>query len=78
MKADGSSKQNISKGVTRDSEPVWSPDGQWIAFTRTAIKPSDSEQMDIWIMKSDGTEQRQLTFNQSISHPIRPVGASNS
>jgi Tol biopolymer transport system component len=64
MKADGSAKQNISHGKTRDSEPVWSPDGQWIAFTRTAKNISGQEAMDIWIMKSDGTEQRQVTFNQ--------------
>ena len=64
MKADGSDKQNISHGKTRDSEPVWSPDGQWIAFTRTTGKSSGEDAMDIWIMKSDGTEQRQVTFNQ--------------
>jgi TolB protein len=65
MQADGSDKQNISKGTTRDSEPFWSPDGQWIAFTRTANKPPKPETMDIWIMKSDGTEQRQVTFNKT-------------
>jgi len=64
MNADGSAKQNISHGKTRDSEPVWSPDGQWIAFTRTAKDASGQEAMDIWIMKSDGTSQRQVTFNQ--------------
>jgi TolB protein len=65
MQADGSDKQNISKGTTRDSEPFWSPDGQWIAFTRTANKPPKPETMDIWIMKNDGTEQRQVTFNNT-------------
>lgn len=61
MNSDGSGKKDISKGKTRDSEPVWSPDGQWIAFTRT---PKGSNAMDIWIMKSDGTEQRQVTANK--------------
>jgi TolB protein len=64
MKADGSDKRNVSHGKTRDSEPVWSPDGQWIAFTRTASNPPGSETMDIWIMKRDGTEQCQVTFNE--------------
>jgi TolB protein len=72
MKADGSDKQNISQGKTRDSEPVWSPDGQWIAFTRTANKPPGPETMDIWIMKSDGTEQRQVTFNKTNSASYSP------
>jgi TolB protein len=72
MKADGSDKQNISQGKTRDSEPVWSPDGQWIAFTRTANKPPGPVTMDIWIMKSDGTEQRQVTFNKTNSASYSP------
>lgn len=65
MKSDGSSKQNVSKGTTRDSEPVWSPDGQWIAFTRTDKNPPGPETMNIWLMKSDGTQQRQVTFNKA-------------
>jgi len=64
MKADGSEKHNVSEGKTRDSEPAWSPDGQWIAFTRTAGNPPAEGPMDIWIMKSDGTEQHPATFNQ--------------
>jgi len=72
MKADGSAKQNISHGATRDSEPAWSPDGQWIAFTRTANKPPGPETMDIWIMKSDGTKQRQVTFNNGNSASYSP------
>jgi Tol biopolymer transport system component len=72
MKADGSAKQNISHGTTRDSEPAWSPDGQFIAFTRTANKAPGPETMDIWIMKSDGTEQRQVTFNHSNSASYSP------
>lgn len=64
MKADGSEKHNVSQGKTRDSEPVWSPDGQWIAFTRTAGNPPAEGAMDIWIMKRNGTEQHQVTFNQ--------------
>ncbi len=65
MNADGSSKHDISKGSTRDSEPVWSPDGQWIAFTRTSNNPPNEGAMDIWIMKSDGTQQQPVTFNKS-------------
>jgi Tol biopolymer transport system component len=63
MRSDGTEKTDVSHGKTRDSEPVWSPDGKWIAFTRTAGKPPGLETMDIWIMKSDGTEQRQITRN---------------
>ena len=64
MNADGSNVQNISKGTTRDSEPVWSPDGKWIAFTRTATNPPCPDRMDVWIMRSDGTGQQQITHNE--------------
>lgn len=69
MKNDGTDKQNISNGKSRDSEPAWSPDGEWIAFTRTAhletnADPDSEDIMDIWIMRNDGTQQRQLTRNK--------------
>lgn len=72
MMADGSAKKNISHGTTRDSEPAWSPDGQFIAFTRTANRPPGPETMDIWIMKSDGSEQQQVTFNRINSASFSP------
>ena len=58
VKTGGSAKQNMSHAETLDSEPAWSPDGQWIAFTTTASKPPSPETMGIEIMKSEGTEQR--------------------
>lgn len=69
MNSDGSSKKDVSHGKVRDSEPAWSPDGQWIAFTRT---PKNSRTMDIWIMKSDGTGQRQITFNEGTTTSYCP------
>jgi Tol biopolymer transport system component len=39
-----------------DTNPAYSPDGQWIAFTRMSSYPPQ-----IWVMNSDGTDQRQLT-----------------
>lgn len=70
MNSDGSGKKNISKGKGRDSEPAWSPDGRWIAFTRT---PKGSNAMDIWIMKSDGTEQQQITKNEGSTCSYSPA-----
>ncbi len=46
----------ISAGVAWDMQPRFSPDGQWIAFT------SDRGGGDnIWIMKRDGTEPKQVS-----------------
>jgi len=39
--------------------PVWSPDGQWIAYSR----PSEVRSNDIYIVSSNGGEERQVTFD---------------
>jgi Tol biopolymer transport system component len=37
------------------SSPEWSPDGEWIAFT------DGENEADLWVVRSDGTDLRQLT-----------------
>jgi Tol biopolymer transport system component len=54
----------LTKG--RDSDPVWSPDGQWIAFTRSVLPRGVS---DVWLVRADGTGLRRLTTT-----PIPPAG----
>ena len=39
-----------------DETPAWFPDGQRIAF-----QSNRTGQMEIWVMKADGTQQRQVT-----------------
>jgi WD40-like Beta Propeller Repeat len=48
--------QPISPGIA----PAWSPDGQEIAFT--APGSTDPETAEIWVMRPDGTNRRQLTY----------------
>ena len=46
-----------------DTDPAWSPDGEWIAFA--------SEQegtFDIWRMRPDGTGIERLTTGPAIDH----------
>lgn len=38
--------------------PGWSPDGRWVVFS---YRQPDSEQVDLWLARSDGTSLRQLT-----------------
>ena len=52
---------HLTRLTTRrgDRDPAWSPSGKYIAFTRGIDHPA------LWIMRSDGTAQRQLVTNGS-------------
>ncbi len=57
---EGGQAKVISGGMPFDSQPRFSPDGKWIAFL------SDREgSEEVWIMKADGTEPKQLSKNSN-------------
>lgn len=74
---DGKNIKRLTKELGYDAEGSYSPDGQWIAFAsnrtgyNTALNPEDKKlfekdpasQMEIYIMKADGTGVRRLTEN---------------
>ena len=49
---------------TDDTEPAFSPDGKWIAWT----SQKNDVKGDIWIMQNDGSEQRKLTSRQKAEY----------
>jgi Tol biopolymer transport system component len=53
---DGGQAKLIDGGMSFDSQPKFSPDGQWIAF----ISDRDGSE-NIWIMHPDGTEVKQIS-----------------
>jgi len=57
LKPDGLKK--LTDNTWDDYYPVWSPDGEKIAFTSTRTGNSD-----IFIMNADGSEKTQLTFSK--------------
>src|SRR4029079_1089483 len=56
MNADGTGQRRISFGGAWYAAPQWSPDGEWITFTRRG-----QEGRRIGIIKPDGTGERVLT-----------------
>ena len=57
---DGSMEINISSNAAFDGWPVWSPDGERIAFASNRSGPAITGQ--IWSMKPDGSDLKQLSF----------------
>jgi Tol biopolymer transport system component len=51
INADGSDLRPITSGDTNDIHPVWSPDGDWIAFHRNC---------GLWVIRPGGSKGRML------------------
>lgn len=53
----------------RDTDPVWSPDGRWLAFRRAEPLPSGAARRmgppQLWVLPADGGDARRLT-----DHPL--------
>jgi TolB protein len=72
IRPDGSALRQLTHTHGSDAHPVWSPDGQWLAFcsSRAGFKDEHlySREIqpygDIFVMRADGTDLRQITDNQ--------------
>lgn len=71
--SDGTYLKRFTSGKAKVNNPVWSPDGRWLAFVSERegepVGKNDSEEKkrskgkpQIWLIPTDGGEARQLTF----------------
>jgi len=54
----------LTRGSDNNTQPRWSPDGEWIAFTSTRARPKpkpDTAPMQIWLINAHGGEPWALT-----------------
>ena len=58
----------ITQGLPFDTQPVYSPDGQWIAFV------SDRSGADnVWLVHPDGSDPRQASFGDDDTQLVSPT-----
>ena len=55
MDSTGTNAVRLTNNERNDRDPAWSPDGEWIAWA-----PITDGGSEIWVMRSDGTEQQKL------------------
>ena len=54
------------------SDPQFSPDGQWIAYTvATPDREADTDQIDVWLASWDGRQALQMTRSAASEHMPR-------
>lgn len=80
---EGAGARQLTKNNFQNSNPVFSPDGSLVAFTRAVRHRSRSmggytwDQWDVYLMNSDGTNERRLTskeFNYTSNPRFTPDG----
>lgn len=68
MDVAGGTATPITHGLPFDSQPTYSPDGQWIAFI------SDQSGADnVWLIRPDGSEMRQVSFRDDDAILVSPA-----
>ena len=63
MDLDGGNQVNLTQDEAKDHSPAWSPDGEWIAFASLR----DSLYWELYLIRSDGTDLRRLTWWEDAS-----------
>ncbi len=58
MDADGGGRAQLTQDAGPHTNPVWSPDGAWIAY----LSQAGGGDWQVWAMRGDGGEPRQITF----------------
>jgi Tol biopolymer transport system component len=73
VRPDGTEMRQLTHSHGNDAHALWSPDGRWLAFTSSRmgwkdemLRPWHGPQSygEIFVMRADGTDVRQLTDNQ--------------
>jgi dipeptidyl aminopeptidase/acylaminoacyl peptidase len=76
---DGGAPVQLTGGDLGESDPAWSPDGAWLAFSSARHDERDvDDASDIWLMPAAGGEPRRLTATDgpALAPAFAPDGAA--
>jgi len=65
--ADSGQERQLTTHKGPDSNPVWSPDGKWIAYTSSEQITNSANQMDVKVIPAEGGEPINLTSDLDYS-----------
>jgi TolB protein len=69
VRSDGTGLRRLTNHPGPDTNPAWSPDGSWIAFTRwpDGAASEGGDRVGIWTMKADGSDLHRLTHGPGLA-----------
>ncbi|HET7696335.1 MAG TPA: protein kinase [Vicinamibacterales bacterium] len=65
-------QQIFGPGSLKNMNPVWSPDGKWIYFTR-GVEPQDETAMDVWRLRPAGGTAERVTAQHLAINFLAPL-----
>lgn len=68
LEAGSSTVTDLSSGMVEDASPIYSPDGNWIAFARKHLDSRWTPGRQLWLMRSNGSQARALTDDPDFNH----------
>lgn len=76
---DGSQIQQLTQNIfVAGGRPQWSDDGQWLAFSGTALFESNEPTFELWMVKADGSGLKRLTAKSDNKTSLMPVWSPNN